>query len=496
MSYRDVLVVGAGPAGLTLACDLKRRGLDVEIVEKLSAPSPASKGKALQPRTLEVFHDLGILPEVLSCGGAYPPLGFYAEGRIVKELTMMTERAPTEEVPYPNPVMIPQWKTEDILRNRLQGLGGSVRFGCELVGFSQLAQGVSADLLGPSGTETVKARFLVGADGGRSAVRNLSGLRLEGDNPEIEGLLIGDVCVDGLSRDHWHVWGASLREFVGLCPLPSTDSFQFTATLKPGDDPEPSLEALQAALDARAFEHAPKLKSQSWLSKWRPNIRMAERFRNGRVFIIGDAAHIHTPAGGQGLNTSVQDAYNLAWKLAAALETQSDELLDTYEEERLPVAAALLGRSEMLYRRGLNGDQVALQRADDEHQLLLNYGAGSLSKGQSVEGVLRPGDRMPNAWLKNRHGDPVNLFDVMQGKDGLAIFIDTPPTPEPLSCHGQYCRNISVSSLSDNTENVDYVSIGKLIGQLAGHTIIIRPDGYVSSIHKNGVIDSSGISIP
>ena len=392
MTETQVLIVGAGPTGLTLACDLARRGTDFRIIER---QRPAgSRGKGLQPRTLEVFDDLGVLAAITAAGGEYPPLRSYAGGEIVWEGRMHEPKEPTPEVPYPTVLMLPQWRTEQILRDRLAELGGRVEH-AELTGFEQDDEGVTALL---DGSEQVRAAYLVGADGGRSIVRKRLGIGFEGETHESERMMIADVRTGDLDRDHWHMWAdmASQTLHAGLCPLPGTDDFQLTAPVTGPDTPELSPATFQKIL---AEVSDVRLREVGWTSLYRVNIRMAERFRDRRVFLAGDAAHVHSPAGGQGLNTGVQDAYNLGWKLA------SERALDSYEEERLPVAAGVLGLSTRLYRKMTERQAEAHRRGGETEQLGIGYAGGSLAVGGGMAG-----ERAPDAPLREGR-----LFDLFRG---------------------------------------------------------------------------------
>lgn len=412
----DVLVVGAGPTGLTLAIDLLRRNVDVRLIEVLPEPARASKGKGLQPRTLEVFDDLGVIDAVLAEARDYPLIRAYAGTRVVHEQRLSELRTPTAAIPYPNIQMLPQWRTEEILAARFAALGGVVERG---IGLARLSQDETAIVAGLDSGETLRATYLVGCDGGHSRVRRYAGIALLGDTPMLERIAVGDVRVSGLDRDHWHGFGSGLADFVSLCPLPATDAFQITAAMPADAEAAPTLEQYQHLLEARSGRTDIRLSDLGWTSLYRPNIRMADRFRSGRVFIAGDAAHVHPPAGGQGLNTGVQDAYNLGWKLAAVLAGAPAGLLDTYEEERLPIAAHVLGLSEKLLRDSLAGNAGALTRSEDERQLTLTYRGSSLCAG-TAHGDLQPGDRMPDGVLP----DGRRIFDVLRGTNGDVLDID------------------------------------------------------------------------
>ncbi|MBE1461146.1 FAD-dependent monooxygenase [Kibdelosporangium phytohabitans] len=396
----DVLIAGAGPTGLTLAVDLARRGVACRIVDKEPVFATGSRGRGMQPRTLEVFDDLGLLDAVFAHGSAYPPMRAYQGSEVVWEGVMSEPTDPTPDVPYPNGWMIPQWRTAALLRERLAGFGGQVELGTELVALEQDEDGVIATLSRDGRAERARLAYVVGADGGKGAARRLLGVPFEGVTQEDFRVLVADVRVTGLDREHWHLWREPM---IGLCPLGGTDSFQLTIA-----DPERELATL-ADLAGYVAERTGRtdfrLDGLTWLTEWRPNTRMATRFQVGRVLLAGDAAHVHPPTGGQGLNTGVQDAYNLGWKLAAVMGGAPGSLLATYEQERLPVAAHVLGLSTRLF------EQRTMTRGREERQLGLSYRGGPLAvDDRPAPGVLRAGDRAPDGPWEGK-----TLFDVFRG---------------------------------------------------------------------------------
>ncbi|GIF21151.1 3-(3-hydroxyphenyl)propionate hydroxylase [Paractinoplanes tereljensis] len=387
------MIAGAGPTGLTLARELQRRGVPFRIVEKETTPFTGSRGKGLQPRTQEILDDLGLITDFRKYGGDYPELLIHLPGGASMRQRMDELHDPTPQVPYPNLLMVPQWRTSSLLAD-----GVPIEYGTGLTSFTQDEAGVHVTL---DTGETVTCRYLVGADGGRSTVRQQLGVPFEGETHETERLLIADVRIDGLDRDNWHIWpGADARSFrLGLCPLPGTDDFQLTAP--PTDQ---SVEDLVASVDpSLTVTHI------GWTSHFRANIRMVARYRVGNVFLAGDAAHVHSPAGGQGLNTGIQDAWNLGWKLAVG----DDQLLQTYETERLPVAAGVLGISTRLHQRHVDGEDDAMRRDDPVlRQLSLTYRGGPLAaEHRATPGPVRAGDRAPDGLLP----DGRRVFDLLRG---------------------------------------------------------------------------------
>ncbi|WP_433794189.1 FAD-dependent monooxygenase [Actinoplanes sp. CA-252034] len=430
--------MGAGPTGLTLARQLDRHGVPYRIVEKSAKPFDGSRGKGLQPRTLEVLDDLGLIDGFLAAGSPYPGLLAHLPDGGTHAFRLDELHAPTPAVPWPNMLMLPQWRTAELLAD-----GVPVELGTGLTGLSPLDGGVRVIL---DTGETVDARYVVGADGGRSTVRKLAGIGFEGETHEEERMLIADVRVTGLDRDHWHVWPGEGRAFrLGLCPLPGGDWFQLTAP--------PS--ALTPAELVAAVDPSITVTEVGWTSEYRANMRMASRFRAGNVFLAGDAAHVHSPAGGQGLNTGIQDAYNLGWKLA----TGSSAILDTYEEERLPVAAGVLGISTRLHRRHAEGADDALRRDDPVlRQLSLNYRGTTLAVERRPQpGSVRAGDRAPDSPLADGR-----IFDRLRGPHATVLAFDwTSPLPIlPVPVH-------------------HVAEAAGVYGTTGPTLLLIRPDGYV-----------------
>jgi len=417
MYESSVIIAGAGPTGLTLALELARREIPFRLIDGARGPFQGSRGKGIQPRTLEIFDDLGVIDSILQSGGPYPKFRIHVGRLSFRAGSLGSTKQPTENVPYPNLWMVPQFRTEEILRERLRGFGVKVEFDTALATFMQDKDGVQAVL---STGESVRADFLIGCDGGHSTVRKLLGLRLEGDALDAEPNLVADVEVEDLDHRDWHLWPFAKGGVLGLCPLPGTSLFQFIS--KAG-----TATAGMEDLVYRTTGHP--VRRVAWSSIYRPSVRMVDRYRVGRVFLAGDAAHVHPPTGGQGLNTGVQDAYNLGWKLAHVVRGGPDSLLDTYEAERLPIAAAVLGLSKRLYQ------MRSIKRGDATNQLALHYRTSPLSSGKAF-GKLFPGDRMPDVRLT----DGSRLFEHLRG------------------CHA--------------TE----LSIGD------GLLILIRPDGYIAHI--------------
>ncbi|WP_280377133.1 FAD-dependent oxidoreductase [Nocardia wallacei] len=486
----DVLVVGGGPTGTALAIDLTRRGLAVRIIDKAPKAFDGSRAKGIQPRSLEVLEDLGVLDDIVAAGATYPPLGIHA-GPLTIPWHMISRHETTSDVPHPNTLLIPQFRTDAVLRTGLERLGVTVEVDCELAGFEQSDDMVVATVTGRGGVDEIRARYLVGADGGSSTVRKVAGIGFEGSTDEADRMIIVDAVVHGLDRNHWHVWPRPGRGFVGACPLPHSDRFQVMIRLQPGEEPELDADSLQARLRTKTGDQSLRLSDIGWKTVFRPNIRLAERYRAGRVFVAGDAAHVHPPTGAQGLNTGLQDAYNLGWKLGQVLAGAPDSLLDTYEAERRPIAAGVLGLATKKYGGLAKLDPSSIKRGDDERQLGLHYRGGPLTADAAGRtATLRVGDRAPDARLLNAAGGAQRLFDLFAGPQFTAIAYGPTAVEEMAALRwpvvGTGLTRIAIDG--GNRADADVVladiagSYARTYGPADSTLLLIRPDGYIGSI--------------
>jgi 2-polyprenyl-6-methoxyphenol hydroxylase-like FAD-dependent oxidoreductase len=475
----DVLVCGAGAAGLTLAIDLARRGIRFRLIEKADEPFRGSRGKGIQPRTQEIFEDLGILDRIVARGGLYPPQREYRSDGSCVESGIVEIGEPTPAEPYHIPLMLPQFLTEGVMRERLAELGQAVEFGCELVGFEQDNEGVSAHVVSKGTEEHLRVRYLIGTDGGRSQVRRVLDIDFPGKTLGIRAV-VADVVLTGLDRSAWHRFNPdSMETHVALCPLAGTDLFQLQAPVPLEGDVDLGAAGLTAMIAERTGRQDIRVESVSWASAYSMNARLADRYRVGRVFLAGDAAHIHPPTGGQGLNTSVQDAYNLGWKLAAVLQGRSDALLDTYEEERRPIAASVLGLSTKLLDAARRGD---IRRGRDVHQLDIGYPTSSLAlKRHSREGSVLAGHRAPDAPIRGAGGQQKRLFDLLTGPHWtlLGYRVDR--------VRMQPRAGLRIHTFGAQGDLIDERGhFRNAYGVSDGDWVLIRPDGYIGAIVASG----------
>ncbi|GAA3262581.1 FAD-dependent monooxygenase [Nonomuraea helvata] len=477
----DVLIVGAGPTGLTLACDLTRRGIACRIVEQAAAPAAGSRGFTLKPRSLEALDDLGVADRILAAGDVRGWLRFHLGADRLFDLRLPPAAAAPSR-PYPNTVGLPQWRTESILRDRLAELGGKVEFGRGLTGFDAGDEGVTATL---EGGERVRARYLVAADGGRSLVRRTLGLPFTGSTAEDMRALIADVRIDGLDRDSGtHLWVTADGHMLAARPIPHADTWQVVTSLEPGQ--EGDLDTVRRALAGRTGRADLQASDPAWLSIWRYNLRMVEHYRVGRVLLAGDAAHVHSPFGGHGMNTGIQDAYNLGWKLALVVQGAARaELLDTYEAERLPVAREILADSDRLMKGRVPPRAIRpvlrlilksvmarrQRRTRNDHPV---YRTGPLTRHLTGRrGRVRAGDVAPDAPVM-LDGRQTRLFELLRGPHFTALTFGADAGLTDPRVRAYTVVRQGQAGLVDTTGHLH-----RMYGGRKGTTVLIRPDGYI-----------------
>jgi 2-polyprenyl-6-methoxyphenol hydroxylase-like FAD-dependent oxidoreductase/quinol monooxygenase YgiN len=435
----DVLIVGAGPTGLTAAIELARRGIACRVIDKRTEPSAqADRAIGIQCRTMEIWEDIGIAREAMDVGVWLSGQTVFVNGRKAHQIDWNFP-----ELPYGH-LGLPQYETERLLANCLTGHGVSIERGVELCGLTQDAAGVTAHVRrGEADIGPIRASYVVGCDGAQSAVRELLGLTFEGGMGMFPQLfMLGDVDME------WSVPEGHLLRFVRLVdnelrgmlvcvPLRGHRRYRI-ATLAPrrlqeeigGPVPPgfsreyapPALADIQAAIDelAPAGTQASNLR---WSSIFRIKHGIVDRYRVGRVFVAGDAAHLHPPAGGQGMNTGIQDAWNLGWKLALAVRGEAaPRLLDSYEAERRPAGKEIVDRAvRIAFTDEIDMDDERRQFLTDM-QMTLSYAESPLiGEAMSVPGVPgaapAPGERAPDANGLHRTGvgHPLRVFDLTRG---------------------------------------------------------------------------------
>src|SRR5215469_338105 len=492
--HPQILVVGAGPVGLTLALDLARRGIACRIIEQSPAYQIGTRGRGISLRTQQVFEDLGILDALLPYDEGMPPARTYDHDTLISESNPASFFPPVPP-PYHPILMISQEHTEAMLRARLASYGRQVELGTQLLSFTQDAGRVVAQVRHAGQDEEIQARYLVGCDGGHSTVRKVAGISFLGETWDEEHSLLGNISASGLDTHFTHTWG-NLNGVLTLQWMSHSNTWFFIAPIAPdeqGSLPPPSLESLQRLFDERAGMPGVHFSHPRWLSVWRPNIRMVDRYRTGRIFLAGDAAHVHSAAGGQGLNTGVQDAYNLGWKLAARLGGAPDALLDTYQAERLPVAEGVLSTTSIRHRefqrdfsQAVNTLIAGKESLTDPSQLSITYRGSRLSCDLDDTTGIRAGDRAPDATcIRPERGQHVRLFDLFRGTHfTLLVFGDQPVPPLPAVYDGSLhtytiARPESTVALTEQTLVDSDGQAYRAYGIRGSALILVRPDGYI-----------------
>ncbi len=415
----DVIIIGAGPTGLSLACQLIRHGIDFVVVEKNDTVTRFSKAIGVQARTLEIYDQIGLAQPAIERGTLATRVRLIEGGEVRGEMNLGNFGKDLSQFPFM--LMLEQSKNEELLYEYVRSHGHDVRWNTELESFSPDATGVTAQIKTEGGeSETIRGKFLVGCDGASSPVRHGLGLTFGGSTFE-RLFYVADARVDwDMPHDALHVCLAK-EVFVAFFPMPGENRYRVIGTF-PESKNEEQGEVVYEEIEREIKEQA-KLKLEMsdvrWFSLYKVHSRRVNKFSEGRCFLAGDSAHIHSPAGAQGMNTGIGDAYNLAWKLALVVKGfASEDLLETYNEERLANAKRLLESTDRMFELAAGSNWLmsflrttifppvagfisSLETFSKRifpliSQIGINYRNASLSQHNDGEGEhVKAGDRMP-----------------------------------------------------------------------------------------------------
>jgi 2-polyprenyl-6-methoxyphenol hydroxylase-like FAD-dependent oxidoreductase len=490
----ETLIVGAGPTGLTLAIELLRFGVPVRLIDKSDHAAKWSQALVVQARTLEQFARYRIADKAAAKGHKIDQVNFWSDRNLVASLRF-------EKIPgrYPYVLLLPQNETEQLLIEHLQSMGGKIERNAELIAFQHSfdGTGVTAEIRRPDGkVEQNRFRWLAGCDGAHSKVRSGLGVSFEGDTVGLHfslgdlKLLGEDVPGDQLEI-HLHKGGDVLfiakllgnihRVIVALHDQQNADAQHV-----------PELADFNGAFESYGLNI--RAQSAIWRAPFRVNQRKAGQYRVKSVFLAGDASHIHSPVGGQGMNTGIQDAANLAWKLAAVAKGASETLLDSYNEERGKVGDALLRGTSLGLRAATLASPVleklrdfvlhgaiqleAVQEliAKGISETSIDYRGSSIVVDNSHEGKIHAGDRMPDA---DQHSSGKTLLSALGSGQHLLVALDVPPQDVPRELNGAI-----ISEINSQGSGWD-PPIESLLGK-GPQLFLVRPDGYVGLHGKTG----------
>ncbi|HEX6124757.1 MAG TPA: FAD-dependent monooxygenase [Pyrinomonadaceae bacterium] len=498
-SKTDVIIIGAGPTGLAMACQLIRYGVDVMIVDRKETTTPYSKAIGVQARTLEIYEQIGLADRLVD-------LGWKAEGARLIVGGQVRGKIDFSDIgigmsPYPFVLLVEQGKHEKLLHDHIRSHGKEVKWLTELQSFSHDSSGVHAIVKTPEGeSETIDAKYLVGCDGAKSPVRHALGLSFEGSTFE-RMFYVADVELDWeLSHDAVTVV-LMKNNLLAFFPMTGDRQWRIVGTFPEEfskDEGEVLYEEIEEQIK-RDSEMALDITGVNWFSTYKVHTRHVSRFSEGRCFLAGDAAHIHSPAGAQGMNTGIQDGYNLAWKLAMVLRGSCGEkLLESYNEERLANAENLLKTTDRFFNlvaspepilsylrmhvfpyvagAAFSFDAVRKFVFPRISQIAINYRDSSLSN-RSGGGDLdvKAGDRLPYFVA-----DGESVYDKLrEPKFHLLTFSDGVGNQPDDRLSAEF------SDYVDSHRIPIYPRVAEIFGTEESFNLLLRPDNYVAAVSKD-----------
>jgi 2-polyprenyl-6-methoxyphenol hydroxylase-like FAD-dependent oxidoreductase len=506
----DVLITGAGPVGMMLASELIRRGISCRIIDKSLEIAQTTKALGIQARTLELLEKTGLAEAMISQGMPVDHVTLHSHRKQLARISF----APSIDSPYPYILMIPQDKTEAILNEHLIRQGVTIERGIELTGLRQIGDGIDVQLRHLNGDEEqVTTHWLIGSDGAHSTIRHLLGMDFPGSSFE-ESFLLADVSLDNDFPERELMAYLHAGDAIAFFPMLDGQYRVFVA-YKPPMNPsgEVTLEEVQHMIDACGPPNV-RAHHPTWCSRFQINQRKVKHYRKGRAFLLGDAAHIHSPVGAQGMNTGMQDAFNLAWKLALVISQHApDSLLDSYEAEREPVGAALLRATKLASRLIWSHNPLVTTLRDKiipiaaptkivQRRIINTIAETSITyrhsplvaEQQKVLTALHAGDRALDAPIQSAEAtEPGRLFELLHdARHVLLIFADGQPSSEAnIQCLQtslnrdfkqivvSYQINPTMPATDTNKRLDPNAALRHRYGITSTGLILIRPDGYI-----------------
>jgi 2-polyprenyl-6-methoxyphenol hydroxylase-like FAD-dependent oxidoreductase len=494
----DVIIIGAGPTGLSLACQLVRYGVDFVIIEKNEGVTSHSKAIGVHARTLEIYEQIGLAQRAVEQGAIAAQLRMLKGGEVLAELNLSNIGEDLSQYPYV--LMFEQSKNEQILYEFLKSNGKNVRWQTELKSFLQSEEKVTAQVETVDGvSQIIEAKYLVGCDGPKSPVRHGLGLEFEGSTYE-RVYYVADVQIDWkLRHDSLHVCLLK-NSLLVFFPLKGENRYRIVGTF-PEEFSEYEREILYEEIEQRINEQVElelNIHDVEWFSTYKVHSRHSSKFSAGRCFLAGDSAHIHSPAGAQGMNTGIQDGYNLAWKMALVLKGKVDEkILETYNSERLENAKHLLQTTDRIFQFAagsqwflaffrtnilpyvakylLSLDAVKNFIFPLLSQIGINYRHSSLSQHAGDKNFkVKAGDRMPYFLV-----DGKSIYDKLrQPKFHLLVFSNAQSDFQPLKTEleSEYAELIDFNVIPF------YPQLAEVFATNKSFNVLLRPDNYIAFI--------------
>lgn len=502
MQQTSVIIVGAGPTGLMAACQLQRLGIAYRIIDKKEGPTKESRALVVHARSLEIYEQMGLAQKALDQGQIIEKIQFSVKGKKVVQMPLGVVGKGLTAFPFL--LVLEQSRNEALLYEYLQQQGGKVDWQTELTSLQQTESAVRVTIKNKEGEEMIKAAWLIAADGGRSEVRHQLQIPFEGKTYE-HIFYVADTGINQPREQGTVSLQLSENAFLGFFPMKGTGRFRLLGILPPQfENAQPkTFEALVPAIQQQ-FTQPISFHDTSWFSIYHVHHRCMKNFRSGRVFFAGDAAHIHSPVGGQGMNTGLQDAYNLAWKIGYVIKGwASQNLLDSYNEERLPFAQQLVASTDraftvvtsnkwwakfarlqlapLILPLLLKQKELRLRGFITVSQIGIKYPSSGLTAQDAAHALsIKAGERFPYLLLENGKSGHSFLKELFFYAVFFALENEASFVQELEAIKGQHQGVLKLLDWSREEK------IKQQLGVKKSTIILVRPDQYIGLITDKG----------